>query len=538
MKKVVVMALMVAGCAAIPLVAGRLQQRHFDGKTWWEYVKVLADDKMEGRETGSEGLRRAQAYVVDRLKNAGLEPAGTDGFYQPVAFRSRRIIEKDSSAALVRNGKREPLVLGEDAFFNTRVDLAPEVRAPLVFVGYGLTVPEANYDDLAGLDLKGKVAVVFAGAPEGIPAALASHYQFAGERWKLYRNAGIVGIISIPNPAAMDTPWPRMSLNRARPSMDLADPTLNETVGQKLGMTFNPARADKLFAGTGHAMDEIASLGKARKPLPRFPLLVSIEARTKVEITNVASANVVAKLPGSDPRLEGEHVVLAAHLDHLGLGEPINGDRNYNGAMDNAAGCALLLDVAASLKQSRERLGRSVLFVFATAEEQGLLGSNYFAAHPTVDPKSIVAAINTDMFLPIMPLKILTVLGLQESDMGDIAREAAQALGLPVRADPEPERNRFIRSDQYSFIRRGVPSVAMKVGFDPGSPEQKIISSWLTERYHAPSDDLDQPVDFSAAARFEEVVRGMTVSLANRAERPQWKPASFFRRYAVTASGR
>src|SRR5437763_375169 len=187
------------------------QAAHFDGKTWWDHVKVLADDKMEGRDTGSQGLVHAEAYVVDQLKAAGLQPAGTKGFYQPVKFVSREIVEKDSSAALVRDGKVQPLVLGEDAFFGTRVDLAPHVEAPLVFVGYGLSIPEKNYDDFEGLDLKGKVVVLLAGSPAEIPGPLASHYQTGAERWKALRKAGVVGVINIPNPAAIDVPWSRMS---------------------------------------------------------------------------------------------------------------------------------------------------------------------------------------------------------------------------------------------------------------------------------------------------------------------------------------
>jgi len=508
---------------------------HFDGKTWWDYVKVLADDNMEGRETGSAGLRRAEAYIVEQLKRAGLQPAGTDGYYQSAKFKSRQIIEKDSGLALIRNGTVEPLPLGEDAFFNTRVDLAPELQAPLVFAGYGLSIPEKNYDDLSGLDLKGKVAVILSGSPADIPGPLASHYQSAAERWKALHKAGAVGVISIPNPAAMDIPWSRMSLSRVHPSMALSDPEFNETEGEKIAVTFNPAKADKLFEGSGHSFDELLNLAKDRKQLPRFPLTASIKAKAKLEKKNLTSANVIAKLPGNDPGLKNEYVVLSAHIDHIGIGEPINGDRIYNGAMDNASGSALLLDVASSLKKSPEKLKRSILFLFVTGEEKGLLGSKYFAAHPTVDPKSMVADINVDMFLPIVPLKILTVLGLAESDLGDAAREVAQAHGISVQPDPEPQRNIFIRSDQYNFIRHGIPALAMGVGAMPGSPEQKIFKDWLTQRYHAPSDDLNQPVDLPAAALYEEVIRGLMVSVAQNPHRPQWKQDSFFRRYSQAA---
>src|SRR5438270_9776371 len=282
------------------------------------YVKVLAADNMEGRETGSPGLRKAQEFVVEQLKRAGLEPVGSGSYYQPVRFESKQIVEKDSSLALVHNGQVEPLTLGDDAIFSTRVDLAPSVEAPLVFAGYGLTIPELGHDDLSGLDLRDKVAVIFPGAPAEIPGALASHYQSAGERWKVLRKAGAIGVITILNPTAMDIPWSRISANRAHPSMALKGSEFDETAGEKLAVTFNPEKAQKLFEGSGHTLQEMLDLVKDRKPLPRFPLLPTISAKASVNKKTVDSANLVAELPGSDPKLKNEYVVLSAHLDHLG----------------------------------------------------------------------------------------------------------------------------------------------------------------------------------------------------------------------------
>jgi Peptidase family M28 len=511
---------------------------NLDGKSWWEYVKVLAADNMEGRETGSEGLRRASAYIVEQLKKGGLQPAGINRFYQPVKLISRQIDESASSLALVRNDSKEPLTLGEDAFFSTRVQLAPEVNAAMVFVGYGLSIPEKSYDDYAGLDLKGKVVVMISGSPADIPSALASHYQSTAERYKTLREAGVVGIVAIPNPASMDIPWGRMTLARTRPSMTLADPELDETRGMSLVVVFNPVQAEKLFRDSGHSFAELAALAKDRKPLPRFPLSARIQARTKIIRKDVESANVVAKLPGGDPKLKDEYVVLSSHMDHLGIGEPINGDRLYNGAMDNASGCALNLDIANALQRTHAKLSRSVLFVFVTAEEKGLLGSKYFASNPTVPADSMVADINTDMFLPIFPLKILTVYGLAESNLGDTVQQVAKSDGVEVQPDPEPLRNIFIRSDQYSFIRQGIPSIAMKVGFTSGSPDAEMAKKWLTERYHAPSDDLNQPVDLIAAGKFEDIVQGLTVRVANDPLRPEWKGDSFFRRFVRDKQGK
>lgn len=522
-------------CLAFALTISAAAQTtvHFDGQSWWNHVKVLADDKLEGRDTGSRGERAAEEYAIERLKAAGAEPAGVNGFYQPVKFVSRQIIEKESSLTLIRDGKREPLAIGDDAYISTGVLPAPELTAPLVFVGYGLNIPEKNYNDFDGLDVKGKVAVYLAGSPADVPSALASHYQSRAERWKALRAAGAIGSIYLLNPASMDIPWSRISLNRAHPAMDLDDAEFNETEGAKLAVYWNPASAEKIFAGSGHTFAEIAALGKDRKPLPRFNLQVSLEAKAKVENKAIESANIVGKLAGSDPALKDEYVVLSAHIDHVGIGAPINGDSIYNGAMDNGSGSALLMDMAASLKQRPEKLRRSILFVFVTGEEKGLLGSKYFAAHPTVPAKSIVADINTDMFLPIVPLKVLTVFGLEESDLGDRTREIAQSLGVKVQPDPQPLRNVFIRSDQYNFIRHGVPSVMIDVGAEPGSPEENIFKQWRTQRYHAPSDDINQPVDLATAAKYEEVIRALLIRVANENNRPAWKPESFFRRYAA-----
>ena len=506
---------------------------HFDGNSWWAHVKVLADDSLEGRNTGSEGLRKAQAYAVEQLQKAGAEPAGTEGFYQPIRFSQFQVDEATSSLALVSNGKSTPLSFADDAFISSRATRkSVSLTAQLVFAGYGLKIPEKNLDELTGLDLKGKIVVYLAGSPADIPTALASHYQTPAERWKSLRAAGAVGTINIFNPASMDIPWARISLNRNQPTMDLADAEFYDTPGLQLSVAFNPAAAEKLFAGSGHTFAEIAALGKDRKPLPHFPLGVSLQANAVIQTSSVESANIVGKLPGSDPVLRNEFVVLSAHIDHLGIGAPINGDRIYNGAMDDGSGSALVLDMAASLKAHPEKIKRSLLLLLVTAEEKGLLGSKYFAAHPTVPLKAIVADINVDMFLPIVPMKILKVEGIEESDLGSRAAEVAQSMGINPIPDPEPLRNAFIRSDQYSFIKKGVPAVKVDVGFELGTAEQKIFKDWLTNRYHAPSDDVNQPVNLQTAALYEEFTRRLLIDTADAATRPQWKSDSFFRRYA------
>lgn len=524
-------------CLATPLLCHAQQPAvttHFDGNSWWAHVKFLADDSLEGRDTGSQGLRKAEAYAVEQFKKAGLQPAGTDGYYQPVKFIQYSVDEAKSSLELLRDDRTQPLSFADDAFISARFTRkSKELTAPLVFIGYGLRIPENNLDELAGVDVRGKIVVYIAGSPSDVATALASHYQTIGERWKFLKEAGAIGIASIPNPASMDIPWSRISLNRNHPAMDLAGPEFDETPGLQLGLTVNPAAAESFFAGSGHTFAELAALAKDRKPLPSFALKTSIRARATIDSSELESANVIGKLPGTNPNLKDEFVVLSAHIDHVGIGAPINGDKIYNGAMDNGAGSALVMDVAASLKTHPEKLDRGILFLLVTGEEKGLLGSRYFATHPTVPAKSIVADVNVDQFLPIVPLKILKIGGLAESDLGDRAAAVASSLGVKPQADPEPLRNIFIRSDQYSFIRKGIPAVKMDVGFELGSPEQKIFKEWLTTRYHAPSDDVNQPVDLQAAALYEEIVRRLLLDVANSPSRPKWHENSFFRRYAA-----
>jgi Zn-dependent M28 family amino/carboxypeptidase len=242
---------------------------------------------------------------------------------------------------------------------------------------------------------------------------------------------------------------------------------------------------------------------------------------------------VAGILRGSDPSRRNEYVVFSAHLDHLGIGEPINGDKIYNGAMDNASGIAAILELAARLQKLRVKPARSILFLAVTGEEKGELGSRYYAAHPTVPLRSIVANVNTDMFLPLFPLKILMVLGLDESDLGGDIRASADELGLEIQADPEPQRNRFVRSDQYSFVKIGIPALSMKVGYLENSPEAAIAAKWTAERYHAPSDDLNQPVDLAAADKYVEVLANLAVRIADRGDRPRWNDSSFFKRFAA-----
>ncbi|HVT15773.1 MAG TPA: M20/M25/M40 family metallo-hydrolase [Thermoanaerobaculia bacterium] len=507
------------------------------GERWWAHVRFLADDRLEGRLTGSEGYRQAAEYVAGKLQEYGLGPAGTNGYFQPVRFVVQRVVAAESSLRLVRGARAEPLALGEDAVLSSRLPQPQAIEAPLAFVGYALHLPESGYDDFARQDLKGKVVVYINGGPGNVAGPLKSHARAGQELYRALEQTGAIGAISIPNPKSMDIPWPRLSLAASQPGMWLADPDLQDTRKPLFTATFNPAHAEKLFGGSGHTFWEMLVLASAGKPMPRFPLAASLRARIAARTEQVESSNVVGVLAGSDPKLAGEYVVLSAHLDHLGVGEPINGDRIYNGAMDNASGVAALIEIARAIQESGHRPRRSVLFLTPCGEEKGLLGSRYFAGHPTVSPAALVANLNIDMFLPLHPLRYLLVLGLDESSLGDDVRSVAAAEGVEVVPDRFPDRNLFVRSDQYSFIRKGVPALAFAFGAAPGSPEEKLHQEWLAHRYHAPSDDLNQPVDLAAAARFNQLMLRLTERVADDDLRPAWKQGSFFRRFAPAGGG-
>ncbi len=272
----------------------------------------------------------------------------------------------------------------------------------------------------------------------------------------------------------------------------------------------------KFLAGSGHTVDEWQKLANANQPLPHFPLAGTVRAKAAIERGTLAAPNVVAIFPGSDAKLKKEYVVMSAHLDHLGIGRAADGDAIYNGAMDDASGIASILEIAPDPERvRRQRLAkRSLIFLAVTGEEKGELGSRYFAARPTVPAKQIVADINLDMFMPLHALKVIEVQGLGESTLGETIRAAAAEAGVAVQADKEPEQNRFIRSDQYSFIRNGVPALAFKFGYEFGTPEEKIHKDWLRDRYHKPSDDLNQPVDKEAAAQFDRIIVSLLTRVA------------------------
>ena len=528
-----------------PVTAESLKAEQLAEDAWFAHLKVLAGDDLNGRKTGTPDFLHAVEYVESEFKTIGLNPAGVEGYRQPVGFRSAQVDSEHSNAALVRqDGTIIALKVGEEVLLSPNKDGDVSAEAPAVFAGHGLVVPGVGVDDLKGLDLHGKIAVIFAGAPSTVHGPLKAYYRTAAIRWQILRAAGAVGVVTIAEPrppqggrsaAAANsgtsnsgTPNPTAFNPAARPAEQLSDPALNPLDGAQVSATVPVASAAAWFANSGHSYDELAALAKNGNPLPTFPLNISIRATTTTKVLSTYQApNVVAVLPGSDPKLKSEYLILTAHLDHLGVGRPVNGDSIYNGAMDNAAGIASLIETARALALG-PRPRRSVVFIAFTGEEEGELGSQFYAHYPTVPRAQIIADLNMDMYLPLFPLRFLEVQGLGESTLGNDARAAAQLNDIEVQFDKQPDENRFIRSDQASFVKYGIPALAFKFGWLPDSPEQKTFDDWIRERYHRPSDDLNQPIDREGAVHFDRVLLTLTRRVANAPSRPAWYPESFF----------
>ena len=494
------------------------------------HTSFLADDRLRGRDTGSAEYGIAAIYAATRFGELGLSPGGADGTYlQPVRFVESRV--EAPALAAVRDGERialEPVtdfvMLGG---FESR-QLA--IQAPLVFVGRGIRAPELGVDDYAGLDVRGKVVLLFGGAPAAFPNDQRAHYSSRRLKAELAERAGAVGVLTMYD--AVDekrVPWQRIASHADRPRTAWLHPdgTIADGFpGLAFAATLSRAGASKLLAGSGttfEALQKAASDGSyERRALP-----LRVEAGGRVVTAKAESPNVAAILRGSDPKLADEYVVVSAHLDHIGVGTPEAGDPIYNGFFDNAMGSAMAIETARAIASSPARPRRSILFLLVTGEERGLLGSDFFAHHPTVPPGSIVADVNVDMPLLFGPLASLVAFGAEHSSLGSLTAAAAAAHGLGLVPDPMPEEVVFVRSDQYSFVREGVPSIFLNPG--PGAPEtQAKVMDFLKNHYHRPSDQSDLAIDWDAAAAFTAIQVDIVRRIADADARPTWNSGDFF----------
>jgi hypothetical protein len=512
--------------AAVLVAAASLVRAQNPAAEWWSHVVWLSDDALKGRAAGSEGHRKAADYVAAQFRAAGLTPGAGRSYLQPVPLRAVTIDPKGSSVRVLLQG-RAPLDLSlkTDLALNGR-GTCGATNAGLVFVGYGLHLPELGYDDLANADLAGRVAVYVTGAPAHLTTTLVAHRQGTGERWRVMKERGAIGQLAIYNPYQPGADWERTITTAQQPTYTLDG---DELGGRRIAGTVSDKAAEPLFLSSGQSLPDLLQKVKAGAALPRFPLAATLRAQLRCSSKSVPSENVVALMEGQDQQLRREVVVLTAHLDHVGqFGS--GADTIYNGAMDNASGVASLIDLAARLRTAGYRPRRTIAFAAVTAEERNLLGSYYFARRPPfASGMRMVANVNLDQFLPIIPMKSIIAFGMEESSLRGDLEAAAASVGIPAERDPIPGQNVFIRSDQYNFVRAGIPALMLLTGANGDKEIWKTWEDWMATRYHRPSDDVTQPVNFESAAMFQRLLMALVTRIADADRAPTWNADSVFR---------
>ena len=518
-----------------PELVSALESIH--GSQIKQHMSVLADDRLEGRGLGSAGYDGALAYVETTLKSYGLQPAGHQGgFHQRVPLRNSIVTEGTSSMTVRSGAKAKTLTYGKDYLLGADL-LRSEVSiadGPVVFVGYGVSAPTLGYDDYAaGVDVTGKVVAYLSGAPAMLPSNERAYYSSGAVKEADAAKRGAIGTISFTTPDDPRFRWDVSVATGKQGSFAWLDAQGNPNRGDaslRGSASLNHSGVEALFAGAPQA--PAAVFAAAAKSTPQaFDLATRVSLVTHSTHRDVESANLVARLEGSDPVLRDEHVVYIAHVDHFGRGVAMNGDDIYNGAHDNASGVAVVLEVAHAYSTFKTRPRRSVLFLFVTAEERGLLGSDYFARNPTVPRSGIVADLALDMPFLYHPLLDIVPYGAQHSTLVGPVTRAAQHLGIAIAADPIPEQVLFIRSDHFSFVRQGVPSLFIKSGFQTGDPARdggKINAAYRRDVYHKPNDDMSQAFDFDAGAQHARLNFLTGWQVAEESARPAWNAGDFF----------
>jgi Zn-dependent M28 family amino/carboxypeptidase len=501
----------------------------FSADAFRAHVTFLADDLLEGREAGTRGFDIAARYVATQFEALGLSPGARGQWQQPVAL-GRYTVAGTPTITVAGH----VFTQGREMVMRASPDPAAlDVDAPLVFVGYGLDMPSHGYDDYRGLDVRGRIVVVLNGIPAGTPSDVAAHLNVDKRRMAAAR--GAIGMIIIRLRAeSAATPWARVAGFGGRPATTWLEPdgTPHDGAGLRFSATFGDEAAETLFHGArrqlGQILDEAARSGTR----PRgFALGQSAHVtREAMNVVRSASSNVIAMLPGSDPALAGEYVLLMAHLDHLGIrapgpNTPEGSDRINNGAMDNASGIATLIEVARQMARDGVRPRRPILFAAVTAEEKGELGAEYLANHPVVNGR-IVSVVNLDMPILTYDFQDVVAFGAEHSTLGPIVERAAARMGLRLSPDPLPQEGLFTRSDHYKFVQQGVPSVFLMTGF--AGEGRRQFTSFLDTRYHSPRDDLSQAFDWQAGAKFALLNYLIAREIADGPQAPLWYQGSFF----------
>jgi hypothetical protein len=533
------------GVAALPVPAATVPDLAESASRIEADVRFLADDLLEGREAGTRGYDLAALFVATRFRLMGLQPAGEDGtYFQTVPMLRGTRIRDGAKLEVTRDGQQTELEFQQDYLPAQTYDsesCAVE-SAPMVFVAQAVHAPGLQQDDFASVDVRGKVAVTLRNAPSRFPHDERAFYADWDQKAAALEQRGAVGVVMLYDPVnEQKRPWDLGAAGWERPGMRVAGPDgrpLDTYPGLRCVAYVRASRADAFLAGSPHdgaAVFDMLEKGTLRS----FELEGRVTMASRTRIERVTTRNVVGKVAASANPRAGEHVVLTAHLDHLGVGAPMKGDGIYNGAQDNAVGVAAMLEAGRMLQSNASTLGRSVLLVALTAEEKGLLGAQYFVAHPTVPKSSLVANVNLDMPLTAAEVTDVIPIGIEHSTLEAVAKQAVTAAGLTLSRDPLPEEVLFIRSDQYPFVRAGIPAVFLLAGIHrkDGEDGLEVLQNFLSHTYHLPNDDLNQPIDWLGAARLAIVNHNIAYAIATQPQRPAWKAGDFFgQRFGTTTA--
>lgn len=524
--------------AALLLICTTLlaQIGDLSGERMRAHVRFLASDLLEGRGVGTRGGDLATEYIASQFVIAGAKPAGDKGTY----FQNFTLVgtEPQANTQLSVAGATGKTTVFRwlDDFVGVTLQQKPEVAfdADAVFVGHGITAPEFQWDDYKGVNVRGKVVVLFTGEPpSNDPKFFAGPALTYYGRWTYkYEEAarhGAIGAIIIHTMPTASYGWNVVRSGWSKE--DIAVRVAPGTPALAFAGWVTQEAGEQIAAALGKKTDELLRVADA-KGFQAMPIPLRFRLRTTSKVREIATRNVVAKVEGSDPKLKDEAVIFTAHWDHLGIGEAQNGDKIYNGAVDNATGCGILLELARAWANLPEKPRRSALFISVSAEESGLLGSEYYAQHPVVPAGKTALAINYDAFLPLGRYNDFGTYGAERTTAYPLVQEAAQRLGLKISPDPRPLAGLYYRSDHFSFARVGIPAFSINRGDElagrPPGTGAKLFEEFNTQRYHQPSDEYRDDWDFSGLEIYARLGFLIGMDAANIPTLPTWRAGDEF----------
>jgi hypothetical protein len=515
--------------------AARTAVGHIAAPALYRHLAVLGSDSLEGRGTGTRGGEIAAAYIARELRKYGIIPAGDgDSYDQQIPLHGSKPLAGSSFQFFTPSGQFQLTLTRDYLLYSTGAQTFIPKPAPLMFVGYGIAAPEFAYNDYQALNVEGKIVVFLSGEPASadpsyFDGALPTLHSFPEIKQKMALARGAAGSIMIPAPQ----PGPGGDWRYWQQEFAFEDVSLPYFVAGNLSVVMNPQAAQRLFNDAPYSLQQIFAMA-ATNSLRSFQLPVLATFRGSFQQRDFLAANVIGKLEGSDPELKNSYVVISAHYDHLGIGPAMKADSIYNGVFDNAAGVAAVLEMAKAFAAMPEKPKRSLIFLFTTGEEKGLLGSTYYVENPVVPLYKTIANVNVDGLAMFDTFNDVVGVGAELSTLDELLQQTARELDLSVSAIPTPFASSpaFARSDQISFAKAGIPALLIMEGTDyrHTSREEGLqrMIEWGRRIYHTPFDDLAQPINMEAAQQHGQILFAFCWMLANAEAAPQWKKGASY----------